>query len=332
MNSLNVATQHHTLSTHHLPPLHYRLSHPNLGLSSASTRPPSSFVCYCAVQTLFLDSLELSQPGLRSEFWQAINETIELSACELYTFNPHPDSELDEGKLWSVRLFAYHRKEKKVVFIAASAVSKLHDDQEEDEEDVDVILSSSGGEGGPYWDEADDESQLLWDELEFGDGAARMQAEYPRVDEQGREMLPPGMVREVTDTASSPLSGVRRRAKGKRATHAVSGVGKGAGDEEEKRKRRKRRTTTPKAAGEERKGKRAVREGRKEGDGDGQSKRLAAPPGSDDEERGGGRSLLDARRVPSPALGILPLAALVEAKDTAAAEAQRPQQAADQKA
>ena len=282
-------------------------------------------------QSLFLDSLELSQPGIRSEFWQAIAETVDLSACELYTFTPHPDSDIDEGKLWSIRHFFYHRREKKVVFIAAAAVSKLHDDEEEDgEEDVDIALSSSGGEGGggPYWDEGDDENNLLWDELEFGEGA-RLSEQPGRFDEQGQGLLPAGLVREVTDTASSPSSGARRRTKGKRTTTRV-GSGGGKGGEEEKPKRRKRRTTTPKAAGNERRGKRAVREGsRKDADMNDHSKQLAsaaaaAPAGSDDEERGGGRSLLDARRVPSPALGILPLASLVEAKDTA--EAQRAQE------
>ena len=255
------------------------------------------------VQSLFLDSLEPSQPGVRAEFWQAIAETIDLPQCELYTFTPHPDSDLDEGKLWSVRQFFYHRKEKKVVFVAASAVSKLHDDDEEEDgdDDLDLAMSSSGGEGH-------------WDDLDLGDDARP--GEEPPVGQRsaGREMVVAGRVREVT-ASTSPSSGARRPTKAKRAPsdEQQSAV---RVDNDGKRKRRRKRAASGKGLSTEKaSGKRPLREIATDAAGSGVRLGPTARATIDDEERGGGgRSLLDPKRAPSPAVSILPLASLVDAK------------------
>ena len=268
------------------------------------------------------------QPGLRAEFWQAIHETVELSACELYTFTPHPDSELDDGKLWSIRHFFFHRREKKVVFIAASAVSKLHEDEEDDgeEEDVDAVMSSSGGEAGGHWDDADAENCILWDDADYTDGALGVFSDDPTLTQRRTGLLGTGRVREVTDAIpiTGSTSGARRRTKAKKeAVDQDAAAGKA--EDDEKRKRRKKRTAPPKAAGEEggKKGKRGPRDVKRDGGG---LLGVTAAPGSDDEMASGGRSLLDPKRAPSPALGLLPLAALVDAKEPSAADAsQQPQ-------
>ena len=203
------------------------------------------------LNSLFLSALDTQQAGIKDEFWAAVSETVDMSGCELYRYMPGTDSDIDEGALWSIHYFFFHRKEKKVVFVSASAQSKLHGDEvdEEDEEDeVDVVMSSSGND----WDDGDGEGSgevsgsILWDQLEYGqtahDALARRQDEQSGVSSVS-------VVKEVTDdSATLPKAAIsgRRKARGsKRDTLSVADSG--TSDSKPRRKRKQRGATTPKA-------------------------------------------------------------------------------------
>jgi hypothetical protein len=68
----------------------------------------------------------LGVTGFRDELWSALEETIFLHECEIYKYEPEADSDESAGKLWSLNLFFFHRKLKKMVLLSAEAVSKLH--------------------------------------------------------------------------------------------------------------------------------------------------------------------------------------------------------------
>ena len=198
------------------------------------------------VNSLFLTALDTQQPGIRDEFWAAVGETVDMSGCELYRYMPGTDSDIDEGALWSIHYFFFHRKEKKVVFVSASATSKLHEDEVDEEDEVDVVMSSSGND----WEDGEGEGSgevsgsILWDELEYSQTAREALAR--RQDEQ---VGASSVVKEVTDADSATLPTAvttgRRKRVGKRDIAPISESG--TSDSKPRRKRKQRGTTTPKA-------------------------------------------------------------------------------------
>ena len=202
------------------------------------------------LNSLFLSALDGQQPGMRDEFWAAISETVDMGGCELYRYMPGTDSDIDEGALWSIHYFFFHRKEKKVLFVSASAQSKLHGDEVDDaeeEDEVDMIMSSSGND----WDEGEGEGSgevsgsILWDELEYG-----QMSREALLRRQEQQLGANSVVKEVTDAegASKPTattSGRRKVRSGKR--EAATAADSSGSDTKPRRKRKQRSTTTPKS-------------------------------------------------------------------------------------
>jgi hypothetical protein len=120
-------------------------------------REPHFSLIQHSLNSLFLQSSELIQPGIRTEFWQALDETIGLESCEFYRWQPSTDSDLVTGQLWSVYYFLYNKREKKILFIAAQASSNLHrsdtlEDTEEDEiEEMDYLQANESSEDDQMW-------------------------------------------------------------------------------------------------------------------------------------------------------------------------------------
>ena len=203
------------------------------------------------LNSLFLTALDAQQAGMRDEFWAAVGETVDMSGCELYRYMPSTDSDIDEGALWSIHYFFFHRKEKKVVFVSASAQSKLHGDEldELDEEDeVDVVMSSSGND----WDEGEGEANgevsgsIVWDDLEY----SQLTRDALTRRREG-QLEAASVVKEVTETdnatKATATSGGRRKARGGKRSTAATAADGSASDSKPRRKRKQRSATTPKA-------------------------------------------------------------------------------------
>ncbi len=118
-------------------------------------REPMPQIAVNSINNLFVDSLELAAPGLRTEFWSAINETMETQKCEIYSFQPEIDSEMNIGKLWIIHYFFYNRKAKKILFLSAHSVSKLHQHSNEQQK---IFGKNFEEENNQFDEEFDDES------------------------------------------------------------------------------------------------------------------------------------------------------------------------------
>jgi hypothetical protein len=119
----------------------------NLQPEQFSVEPHSELVINY-INNLWLNQYESLNPGIKAEFWAAINETIELNDCEIYSYTPDLDSELSSGKLFIVNYFFYNKKAKKILFLRSHGVSKLHainsiNDEDEMSENVENSAENS---------------------------------------------------------------------------------------------------------------------------------------------------------------------------------------------
>ncbi|CAN1840129.1 Repressor of RNA polymerase III transcription MAF1 homolog [Linum perenne] len=63
--------------------------------------------------------------SLLESIYKALDEVINLSECEIYSYNPDSDSDplLEEGAIWSFSFFFYNRKLKRVVSFCFCSIS-----------------------------------------------------------------------------------------------------------------------------------------------------------------------------------------------------------------
>ncbi len=70
--------------------------------------------------------MDLLHPGFRDEFWSGIDDTIELSTSEIYSYVPDADTDAFAlGKLWSVNYFFY-RYERAAVMASCVSLVIVH--------------------------------------------------------------------------------------------------------------------------------------------------------------------------------------------------------------
>lgn len=87
---------------------------------------------------------------LKPHLWNAVDEEIGLSECDIYSYNPDLDSDPfgEEGSLWSFNYFFYNKKLKRIVFFTCRSISgytytrsdvgtELDMDLEDDQEGID---------------------------------------------------------------------------------------------------------------------------------------------------------------------------------------------------
>lgn len=62
--------------------------------------------------------------ALRQALWNAINDEIILSECDIYSYNPDFNSDPygEPGCLWSFNFFFYNKKLKRIVFFTCRAI------------------------------------------------------------------------------------------------------------------------------------------------------------------------------------------------------------------
>lgn len=61
--------------------------------------------------------------NLRSAIWSAIDDEMNLTECDIYSYNPDLNSDPygEPGCLWSFNYFFYNKKLKRIVFFTCRA-------------------------------------------------------------------------------------------------------------------------------------------------------------------------------------------------------------------
>lgn len=64
---------------------------------------------------------------LRQALWSAVNDEINLSECDIYSYNPDFNSDPygEPGCLWSFNYFFYNKKLKRIVFFTCRAINSV---------------------------------------------------------------------------------------------------------------------------------------------------------------------------------------------------------------
>jgi len=73
---------------------------------------------------------DLYNSKLHAQLWAAINDEINLTECDIYSYNSDLTSDPfgEDGSLWSFNYFFYNRKLKRIVLFTCRAVSLNHMD------------------------------------------------------------------------------------------------------------------------------------------------------------------------------------------------------------
>ncbi|XP_054621711.1 MAF1 homolog, negative regulator of RNA polymerase III b [Dunckerocampus dactyliophorus] len=90
-----------------------------------SREPSLNWVANAVNSSLFSAVGDFNSVG--PELWSAIDQEINLHACDIYSYNPDLDSDPfgEEGSLWSFNYFFYNKKLKRIVFLTCRSVSVL---------------------------------------------------------------------------------------------------------------------------------------------------------------------------------------------------------------
>lgn len=62
--------------------------------------------------------------ALRQPLWSAVDDEVNLSECDIYSYNPDLSSDPfgEPGCLWSFNYFFYNKRLKRIVFFTSRAV------------------------------------------------------------------------------------------------------------------------------------------------------------------------------------------------------------------
>ncbi|CAG0914013.1 unnamed protein product [Notodromas monacha] len=93
--------------------------------SEEFSREPSPSFVMSSVDTTMNATMAAVYCPIRDAVWNAIDREIQMSDCEVYSYNPDLCSDPfgEEGCLWSFNYFFYNRKLKRVLFFACRAHS-----------------------------------------------------------------------------------------------------------------------------------------------------------------------------------------------------------------
>ncbi|KAG8240288.1 hypothetical protein J437_LFUL012765 [Ladona fulva] len=102
--------------------------HPDYDFSDArshefSKEPSPQWVMNCVDSNLSATAGEQFR-SLRTQLWAALDDEINLSECDIYSYNPDLESDPfgEDGCLWSFNYFFYNRKLKRIVFFTCRAI------------------------------------------------------------------------------------------------------------------------------------------------------------------------------------------------------------------
>lgn len=90
------------------------------------------------INSINLSLRDCLSTDLRSRMWMTIENVMNLSDCDIYSFAPDPDSDPMAGgnKIWSWNYFFYNKKQKKLLFFTCYAKSKKSEYSDTDSDDM----------------------------------------------------------------------------------------------------------------------------------------------------------------------------------------------------
>lgn len=113
--------------------------HPDYDFSDTKSekfsREPDLKMVMEAVKSKLSGAARETFAQLEGQLWSVVDEVIQLSDCEIYSYNPDLDSDpyCEDGTLWSFNYFFYNKKENKMVFFTCCATSYQADSESLDE-------------------------------------------------------------------------------------------------------------------------------------------------------------------------------------------------------
>ncbi|KAG5836346.1 repressor of RNA polymerase III transcription MAF1 homolog [Anguilla rostrata] len=120
------------------------------------SREPSVNWVFNAVNSSLSSAAGAEFSRMEPQLWQAIDDEICLSECDIYSYNPDLDSDPygEEGNLWSFNYFFYNKRLKRIVFFTCRSVSVFVAPRDSGIDDLDLEL-----EEGSYEEENMDEER-----------------------------------------------------------------------------------------------------------------------------------------------------------------------------
>uniref|UniRef100_A0A672TH29 Repressor of RNA polymerase III transcription MAF1 n=1 Tax=Strigops habroptila TaxID=2489341 RepID=A0A672TH29_STRHB len=89
------------------------------------SREPSLNWVVNAVNCSLFSAVREDFNALKPHLWDAVDEEICLSECDIYSYNPDLDSDPfgEDGSLWSFNYFFYNKRLKRIVFFTCRSIS-----------------------------------------------------------------------------------------------------------------------------------------------------------------------------------------------------------------
>ncbi|XP_038616177.1 repressor of RNA polymerase III transcription MAF1 homolog [Tachyglossus aculeatus] len=131
------------------------------------SREPSLNWVVNAVNCSLFSAVREDFTALKPQLWDAVDEEICLSECDIYSYNPDLDSDPfgEEGSLWSFNYFFYNKRLKRIVFFSCRSISGSTYTRSEAGNELDMDLGeeeeSGRGSSEDNTDAYDDETSNI---------------------------------------------------------------------------------------------------------------------------------------------------------------------------
>ncbi|NWX44450.1 MAF1 polymerase, partial [Steatornis caripensis] len=112
------------------------------------SRPPRSLQVVNAVNCSLFSAVREDFNALKPHLWDAVDEEICLSECDIYSYNPDLDSDPfgEDGSLWSFNYFFYNKRLKRIVFFTCRSISGYAYTRSEAGNELDMDLGEGDAE------------------------------------------------------------------------------------------------------------------------------------------------------------------------------------------
>ncbi|KAJ6661486.1 hypothetical protein lerEdw1_014395 [Lerista edwardsae] len=112
------------------------------------SREPSLNWVVNAVNCSLFSAVREDFNALKPHLWDAVDQEICLSECDIYSYNPDLDSDPfgEEGSLWSFNYFFYNKRLKRIVFFTCRSISGSMYPRPEAGNELDMDLSEDDAE------------------------------------------------------------------------------------------------------------------------------------------------------------------------------------------
>ncbi|XP_040403454.1 repressor of RNA polymerase III transcription MAF1 homolog isoform X2 [Cygnus olor] len=113
------------------------------------SREPSLNWVVNAVNCSLFSAVREDFNALKPHLWDAVDEEICLSECDIYSYNPDLDSDPfgEDGSLWSFNYFFYNKRLKRIVFFTCRSISGYAYTRPEAGNELDMDLGEEDAEG-----------------------------------------------------------------------------------------------------------------------------------------------------------------------------------------